>query len=55
MKPTFGEYTGVTISNVLSQRYFDMQQNQIDEEKLQELVNCFINKVSNLSLLLLCT
>ena len=45
MKPTFGEDTGVTISDVLSQRYFDMQQNQIEDEKLQGLVNCFINKV----------
>ena len=45
MKSTFGEDTGVTISNVLSQRYFDMQQNQIGDEKLQALVDCFLNKV----------
>ena len=45
MKPTFGEDTGVTISDVLSQRYFDMQQNQIGDEKLQALVDCFLNKV----------
>ena len=39
---------GVTISDVLCQRYYDMNQKHIGEEKLQELVNCFINKVSEL-------
>ena len=48
MKPTFGEDINTTISDVLSQRYYDMEKKHIGEEKLQELVNCFINKVSEL-------